>query len=141
MQHLKNEILREQTIHGRKVKVKMRAPWKNISHYHVLGSRNVSKSTTYTNPSMAMNDVNVPLFLCVWENSWKEQQTLFACTQERRRSIVDLNCTDAKKEKLTELQKPMTPTIQVLIICFKYILFDIKWPNRIIWNSRSSQKR
>ena len=39
----------------------------------------------------AMSGVKAPLFLGVWENSWKEQQTLFACTQGRRRSIDDLS--------------------------------------------------
>ena len=42
---------------------------------------------------LAMNDVNVLLFFAihrvrVLENSWKEQQTLFACVvQEKRRGI------------------------------------------------------
>ena len=49
---------------------------------------------------MAMNDGNVTFYflccICMEGNSWKEQQTLFACTQGRRRSIDDLSRKNRK---------------------------------------------
>ena len=54
-----------------------------IDHYHVLGERDIRKSkrARHTKLMKAMNGLNAPLFLGVWENSWKEQHT-FVCMQK-----------------------------------------------------------
>ena len=68
----------------------------------------------------------------VWGNSWKEQQTLFACTEESRRSINDLSCTDVKKGKVVDSK---TKTIALFFVCLYWPLHQCLSVTHICWFS------
>ena len=96
-----------------------------ISHYHVLGERYIRKrkSTRHTKLMKAMNGVKAPLFLGVWENSWKEQQTFSCMHKTGGGAIVTLTkCTwqeNALIHKLPELAKAKT-----LLLCCHHMLYS-----------------